>query len=68
MYMDILLFLSMGSVQADIQVLAIINTNTTRKIEALNHLVQGFQSRLVEGLNLTAVRILGNQAERIALS
>ena len=56
-----LLFLSMGSVQADIQVLAIINTNTTQTVDALNHLVEGLNSAVRTVLNVTAVRVLGKQ-------
>ncbi len=63
-----LLFLSMGSVQADIQVLAVINTNTTGKVEALNHLVEGLDSTVGKVLNVTAVSVLGKQTEKTVLS
>ncbi|XP_078383581.1 uncharacterized protein LOC144666103 isoform X2 [Oculina patagonica] len=49
---------SMGSVQADIQVLAVINTITTGKVEALNHLVEGLDSAVGKVLNVTAITVL----------
>lgn len=51
----------MGSVQAEIQVLAVINANTTGKDDALNHLVEGLDSAVGKVLNVTAVRVLGKQ-------
>lgn len=56
-----LLFRSMGSVEADLVVLAVINSNTTKKDEALSHLVDGLDSRILEGLNVSAIRVLGKQ-------
>ena len=48
-----------GSVQADIKVLATINTNTTEKVDALDHLIKGLDSSLGEGLKVTAIVVLG---------
>ena len=48
-----------GSVQADIKVLATINTNTTEKGDALDHLIKGLDSSLDEGLKVTAIVVLG---------
>lgn len=58
------LFRSMGSVEADLEILAVINSNTTRKAEALNHLVEGLDSGILEGLNVSAIRVLGKQFKR----
>ncbi len=60
-------FLSMGSVQANIQVLAVINTNTTGKVEALNHLVEGLNSAVGKVLNVTTVRVLGKRTGKTVL-
>jgi len=49
----------MGSVQADLEILAVINSNTTKKAEALNHLVERLGSGTLEGLNVSDVRVLG---------
>ena len=59
-----LLFRSMGSVEADLVVLVVINSNTTKKDEALSHLVEGLDSRILEGLNISAIRVLGKQGVR----
>ncbi|KAJ7337779.1 hypothetical protein OS493_007935 [Desmophyllum pertusum] len=48
-----------GSVQADIKVLATINTNTTEKVDALDHLIKGLDSSLGKGLKVTAIVVLG---------
>ena len=59
-----LLFRSMGSVEADLVVLVVINSNTTKKDEALSHLIEGLDSRMLEGLNIIAIRVLGKQGVR----
>jgi len=48
----------MGSVKANLEILAVINSNTTTKAEALNHLVEGLNSGKL-GLNVSAIRVLG---------
>jgi len=63
-----LLFRSLGSVEADLVVLAVIDSNTTKKDEALSHLVEGLDSRILEGLNVSAIRVLGKQVVRISKS
>ena len=55
------LFRSIGSVEANLEVLALINSNTTREAEALNHLVEGLDSGILEELNVSAIRVLGKQ-------
>ena len=56
------LYLSKGSVEADLEIVAVINSNTTKKAEALNHLVEGLDSGTVKGLNVSGIRVLGKQA------
>ena len=55
----------MGSVVADLEVLAVINSNTTKKAEALDHLVERLDSGIIEGLNVSAIRVLGKQASSL---
>ena len=49
--------------QADLEIVAVINSNTTKKAEALNHLVEELDSGTLKGLNVSAIRVLGKQAE-----
>ena len=49
--------------QADIKVIAIINTDTTGKDDAIDHLIQGLDSFSVEGLKVTAFVFQGEQAK-----
>lgn len=50
---------SNGSVKAEVRVLAIMNTNTTSKDEAIDHLIDGLDSSLGKGLNVTTIVVLG---------
>ena len=55
-----MLFLfSNGSVEADIRVLATMNTNTTNKGEVIDQLIGGLDSSLGKGLNVTTILVLG---------
>ncbi|KAL9962082.1 hypothetical protein ACROYT_G031152 [Oculina patagonica] len=47
--------ISNGSVKADIKILATINRNTTRKGDAIDHLLDELDSSLWEGLKVTAI-------------
>ena len=49
--------------QADLEIMAVINSNTTKIAEALNHLVEGLDSGTLKGLNISAIRVLGKQAK-----
>ena len=60
------LFLSNGSVQADIKVIATINTNTTRKDEAIDYLIEGLDTFSGERLKVTAIAVQGKQAKVIS--
>ena len=48
-----------GSLRADIKVLATINTNTTDKDDALNHLIGGMRSSFGDRLKITSIRVQG---------
>lgn len=52
---------SNGSVKADVRVLAIMNTNTTSIDEAIDQLIDGLDSSLGKGLNVTTLIVLGKQ-------
>ena len=52
---------SNGSVKAEVRVLAIMNTNTTSKDEAIDHIISGLNSSLGKGLNVTTLVVLGKQ-------
>ena len=60
------LFLSNGSVQADIKVIATINTNTARKDEAIDYLIEGLDSFSGDGLKVTAIVVQGKKAKVIS--
>ena len=45
--------------RADIKVLATINTNTTDKDDALNHLIGGVRSSFGDWLKVTSIRVQG---------
>ena len=48
-----------GSVKADVRVLAIMNTNTTKKGEAIEQLIGGLDSSIIKILDVTAIVVLG---------
>ena len=50
--------------EADLEIVAVINSNTTKQAHALNHLVEGLDSGTLKGLNVSAIRVLGKQADR----
>jgi len=52
---------SNGSVKAEIRILAIMNTNTTSKDEAIDRLIGGLDSSLEKELNVTTLVVLGKQ-------
>ena len=52
---------SNGSVKAVIRILAIMNTNTTSKDEAIDRLIEGLDSSLEKELNVTTLVVLGEQ-------
>ena len=56
---NVALFRSMGSVEVDLEIMVVINSNTTKKAEALNHLVEGLDSGILEGLNVSTIQVLG---------
>lgn len=58
-----LLRLSRGSLKADVKVLAIINSKTDTKAEAINHLINGIQVAL--GEQLTNIFLLGRRLKNI---
>ena len=58
----------MGSVEANLEIVAVINSNTTKIAEALNHLNEGLDSGTLKGLNVSAIRVLGKQAERSSVA
>ena len=47
--------------QADIKVLATINTNTTDKDDALNHLIGGLGMSFGDRLKVTSIVVQGKQ-------
>ena len=49
--------------EAELEIVAVINSNTTKKADALNHLVEGLDSGTLKGLNVSAIRVLGKQAD-----
>jgi len=57
----------MGSVEADLEIMVVINSNTTREAEALNHLVEGLNSGKL-GLNVFAIRVQGKQFKLVRSS
>ena len=59
----VLFCFSNGSVKAEVRVLATMNTNTTGKDEAINHLIDGLDSSLGKDINVTALKVLGKQDE-----
>ena len=59
----VLFCFSNGSVKAEVRVLATMNTNTTGKDEAINHLIDGLDSSLGKDLNVTTLKVLGKQDE-----
>lgn len=52
--------------QADIKVIATINTNTTGKDEAMDYLIEGLDSFSGEGLKVIAIAVQGKQAKVIS--
>ena len=48
--------------EADLKIVAVINSNKTEKADVLNHLVEGLDSGTLEGLNVSAIKVLGKQA------
>ena len=48
--------------------MAVINSNTTKKADALNHLVEGLDSGTLKALNVSSIRVLGKQAERSSVA
>lgn len=48
-----------GSVKADVQVIAVINANTTKEDEARDHLIDGIESALKERFDVTIIIVLG---------
>ena len=54
--------------EADLEIVAVINSNTTKNADALNHLVEGLDSGTLKGLNVSAIRVLGKQADRSSVA
>jgi len=52
---------SHGSVKADVRVVATMNTNTTKKGEAIEQLIDGLDSSIGKRLDVTAIVVLGEQ-------
>lgn len=55
------IFISNGSVEADIRVRATTNNNTTNKDDVIDQLISGLDSSLGEALNVFAIVVLGRQ-------
>lgn len=55
------IFISNGSVEADIRVRATTNNNTTNKDDVIDELISGLDSSLGEALNVIAIVVLGRQ-------
>lgn len=55
------IFISNGSVEADIRVRATMNSNTTNKDDVIDQLISGLDSSLGEALNVIAIVVLGKQ-------
>ena len=45
--------------RAEIEVLTVINTNTTKDVEAHNHLIDGIEPALKKTFDVTAITVLG---------
>ena len=52
---------SNGSVKAEVRVLVTMNTDTTSKDEVIDHLIEGLDSSLGKGLNVTTLVVHGKQ-------
>ena len=61
----ILFLCSRGSLKADITISAAINANTTTKVEANNHFIEGINPALEK--EITAVFLLGKRLKIVAL-
>lgn len=55
------IFISNGSVEADIRVRATMNNNTTNKDDVIDQLISGLDSSLGEALNVIGIVVLGKQ-------